>query len=148
MTPEFIDIVKFSIGTTIAVLGWIAGHYFTNRRDRIAKRRDISLEHLIKAYRILADEIANRKHMDERKLEAVITDIHLFGSKDQILLAKQLADDVIKHNHFQLDPLINCLRSDLRNELELPKVDGNVSWLRFNEGTLRSTPGESGSAQP
>lgn len=139
MTPELMDIIKFFIGTIVVVLGWIVAHYFTNERNRIAKRREISLEHLIKAYRILADEIAHREQIDERKLEAVITDIQLYGSKEQINLAKQLADEVAKQTHFELDPLINCLRDDLRKELQLPKIEGNVKWLRFSKGTLHAS---------
>ena len=131
--------MKFSIGTTVVALGWIAAHYFTNRRDRIAKRRDISLEHLINAYRILTNEISHREDMDERKLEAVITDIQLFGSQKQIDVAKILAEEAAQKEHFELDALINCLRNDLRNELGLPKVGGNVKWLRFTPGTLRRT---------
>lgn len=132
MSSDTIDILKFSIGTIVAATGWIAAHYFTNRRDRIAKRRDISLEHLIKAYRILTHEISHREHSDEKMLEAIITDIQLFGSEEQIRLAKQLADEASNNKNFELDPLINCLRNDLREQLNLPKINGNVRWLRFN----------------
>ena len=132
MGPEIIDIVKFLIGTIVIVLGWIVAHYFTNKRDRIAKRRDISLEHLIKAYRILTDEISHRENPDVKKLEAIITDIQLFGTKEQINLAKKMADEAAQNHDFELDPLINCLRNDLRKELQLSKIDGNVKWLRFD----------------
>jgi hypothetical protein len=41
-------------------------------------------------------------------------------------------DVVAEGGEFQLDLLINNLRNDLRKELNLEMVSGNVRWLRFN----------------
>ncbi|ANH81186.1 hypothetical protein A8C56_09505 [Niabella ginsenosidivorans] len=132
------DIIKFSIGTFLVIGGWAAAHYFTNRRDRIAKRRDISLDHLIKAYRVLAEEISHRENVENRQLESIITDIQLFGSEEQIMLAHQLAKDAAQNRHFELDPLINSLRKDLRKKLGLSDIKGNVIWLRFQNSSINT----------
>ena len=95
----------------------------------------MKVEHLISAYRILTNEISHRQLTLERELllENILTDIQLFGSKKQIILAKDLIDEVGLGNEFQLDPLINSLRNSLRKELDLSFVDGNVRWLRFKK---------------
>lgn len=129
-----LDYLKILVTIVLAVLGWIIGHYFNSKRTRDQKRREISVEHLINAYRILTNEISHRKQTPERseKLENILSDIQLFGSSYQVQLAKNLADEVATGGEFQLDPLINSLRNDLRDGLRLSKIEGNIKWLRFN----------------
>lgn len=129
-----IDYFKILATIVLAVIGWIVGYYFTTRKDINQKRRDISIEHLINAYRILTNEISHREGNKERdiKLENILSDIQLFGSEEQVQLAKNLADAVASGKEFQLDPLINSLRNDLRKIIGLKKIKGNVKWLRFN----------------
>ncbi len=130
-----IDYFKIIATVSIAVVGWVVGHYFTTKRDKNHKRREISIEHLINAYRILTNEISHRQQSNERstKLENILSDIQLFGSTEQVELAKQLAVEVATGGEFQLDPLINSLRNDLRKQLGLCSINGNVKWLRFKE---------------
>lgn len=131
MAPDYI---KIFITIILAVLGWIIGHYFNSKRTRDQKRRDISVEHLINAYRILTNDISHRIETPERseKLENILSDIQLFGSSYQVMLARNLAKEIASGGEFQLDQLINSLRDDLRKELHLSKIEGNVEWLRFN----------------
>ncbi|WP_306548994.1 hypothetical protein [Desulfobulbus sp.] len=127
----------FKIVTTIflAVIGWIVAHYFTSKRDISNKRREISIEHLVNAYRVLTNDVSHRKLNDDRKvaLENLLSDIQLFGSVEQVAMAKSLADEVAAGGAFELDPLINSLKNDLRAQLKLEKVQGNVRWLRFEK---------------
>jgi hypothetical protein len=134
MNSAYLELFKNLITVAIAVLGWIVGHYFTSRRDRLTKKRDISLQYQINAYRVLTDDISHRPQVEERirKLESVITDIQLFGSARQISLVKKLATDVVEVGEFELDSLINDLRDDLRREIGLSKVSSNVKWLRWH----------------
>ena len=127
------DYLKIFVTVALAVIGWLTAHIFTERRTLAAKRRDISLEHLIDAYRILTNEISHRTLDLERnrKLENLLSDIQLFGSKEQVDLARALAKEVAAGQSFELDPLINNLRDDLQNQLRLDPVVGNVKWLRF-----------------
>ena len=130
-----IDYIKISVTIILAVIGWIVGYYFTTKKDINQKRRDISIEHLINAYRILTNEISHRTATKESniKLENILADIQLFGSIEQVKLAKELAETVASGGEFQLDPLINSLKTDLRKLIGLEKINGNVKWLRFNE---------------
>ncbi len=129
------DYLKIIVTISLAVVGWTIGHYYTNKRIRDQKRRDLSVEHLINAYRILVNDISHRAETPERdrKLEDILSDIQLFGSEYQVKIAKKLAEDVANGGEFLLDPLINSLRDDLRKELHLSKIDGNVKWLRFSK---------------
>lgn len=129
-----IDYIKILATISLAVIGWIVGYYFTTRKDINQKRRDISIEHLINAYRVLTNDISHRNQSRENntKLENILSDIQLFGTEEQIEMAKKLADTVAKGGEFQLDPLINSLRNNLRKMIGLKKVTGNVRWLRFS----------------
>ena len=128
-----IDYLKIAVTIGMAVIGWLVGHWFTSKRDLKSKKRELRLKYLIEAFNTLACEISHRDEGKERsrKLEDVLSAIQLFGNKNQIELAKQLADDVAAGGSFPLDPLINDLRDSLREELALEAIEGNVRWLRF-----------------
>ena len=130
-----LSLIKISVTIVLAVVGWLVAHYFTTKRDISNKRRSLVIEHLIESYRILTNDIAQREPTNESnlKLENILSDIQLFGSLEQINMSKELATKVASGGFFELSPLIASLRNDLRNELNLTKVDGNVKWLRFNE---------------
>jgi len=130
-----LEYLKIIITICLAVIGWLIAHSFTARRDLKNKQRELSTTHLINAYRILTNDVANRELTDERKekLENILADIQLFGSKKQVEFAKNLAITVAEGNQFELNPLINSLRNDLRKELNLSKVEGNIKWLRFTK---------------
>ena len=135
MDKDLIEILKFAVPALIAVAGWFIGHYFSDKRDRSNKKRELTVKHLINAYSVLTNEVAHRNFTIERKqkLECIISEMQLFGSKEQALLAKKLANDVAAGDEYELDPLINNLRTDLRSQLELESIQGNVTWLRFKE---------------
>jgi hypothetical protein len=134
MDKNLLEILKFAIPALIAVVGWLIGHYFSSKRDKSGKKRELTLKHLINTYSVLTNEISHRKAKPESelKLEEIITEIQLFGSSEQVSMAKQLAIEVAAKKEFELDPLINSLRNDLRKQLELAPIKGNVTWLRFN----------------
>jgi hypothetical protein len=77
-----LDYVKIIVTITLAIFGWVIGHFFTSRRDKQLKRRELSIEYLVNAYRILTNEISHRKETVERsqKLENILSDIQLFGT--------------------------------------------------------------------
>lgn len=128
-----LEYTKIVITALIAVLGWIAGHYFTSEKSRNDKKRDLSIDYLTKAYKFLTTEIVQKNISNEgwTKLEGVIADIQLFGSPEQVTLAKELVDSIVEGGEFTMDALINSLRKDLRKQLGLEAVLGNVKWLRY-----------------
>lgn len=132
-----LDYFKIIVTIVLAVIGWITAHYYTAKRDIENKKREIVTTHLINAYRVITNEVSHRDPSIERniKLENLLSDIQLFGSREQIALAKKLADNVAAGSVFELNDLIVSLRSDLRKQLNLSHVPGNVKWLRFNNTT-------------
>ena len=130
-----IDYLKIFVTVLLAVIGWVIAHFFTARRDLASKRRELSTQHLINEYRVLTNDVSHREPNPERreKLENILSDIQLFGSDEQVKMARKLAGDVAAGEVFALDPLINSLRDDLRKQLDLSRVAGNVKWLRFKE---------------
>ena len=135
MDKNILDIIKLLTTVLVAVIGWLIGYYFTSKRDISNKRRDITLQHLINAYRILTNDISHRPHSKERqhKLESIISDIQLFGSKEQAEIVAQLARDMAAKKDYEYDTIINSLRADLREQLDLEHINGNVTWLRYTD---------------
>lgn len=129
------EYLKILITVLTAGIGWLVVHYFNTKRDRHLKRKEITTAHLINAYRVLTHDITRRNLTFERKqkLESVISDIQLFGSPHQVELMKKLTDDMIANDEFLMDDLINNLRDDLRTQLGLTQINGNVKWFRFDD---------------
>jgi hypothetical protein len=130
-----ISYLKILVTICLSVLGLVCSHYFTSKRTTNNKRRDLTTDFLIEAFRILTTKIAHRKETEDRaqEIENLVSDIQLFGSNEQVEMAKKLADEVAQGGAFDLDPIINSLRDSLRSELGLKAVNGNVRWLRFKK---------------
>lgn len=135
LTEEQMEYLKLFVAIVLASLGWVIAHYFTARRDVSTKRRELVINHLIDTYKILTCEISHSPATAERMklIESMVADIQLFGSAQQIQLAQELIEQLTKGQDFDLDPLINSLRNDLRTSLGLSKAQGNVHWVRGPE---------------
>ena len=118
----------------IAVVGWVVAHYFTSRRDRNNKCRELRIKYLIEAYEVLCCEISNRPPSNERArlIEDMVAKVQLIGTDNQIKLAKRLCKDICNKEEFPFDDLINDLRNDLRNNLGLSEIEENVAWVRMS----------------
>ena len=84
--------------------------------------------------RFLADQ---KQKKETKSLKHLLP---IFSYLDQIIkleLAKKLADDVAAGGEFQVDDLTNSLRDDLRRQIGLKPVKGNVKWLRFKDNTCQ-----------
>ena len=129
-------LLPFIVTTIVAVLGWEIAHPLTRKRERANRHRDIRLQYLIEAYRRLAD--ASARHPSSapeyaRGLESALADIQLFGSFTQVEKLKKFLEDYAADGNAYLDEVINDLRAELRKELDLPPIPGNVQWLRFRQ---------------
>lgn len=127
--------VKLIVAIVIAIIGWIVIGWINSRRDNTNKRRELVVEHLINAYRILTQEIGRRETTQESmvKFENLMTEIQLFGSKEQIKLARKISGETAENGRSEIDPLIDSLRKSLREELLLEVVDDKTIWLRFKD---------------
>ena len=130
MTPDFV--VPLLVTTVVAVVGWYAAHRLSAARDRANKRRELRVQYLIEAYRRL-ENVSNR-HISKATapdFEKAIADIQLFGTPQQVALAKEFAVGFAQAGTHTLDPLLNDLRDSLRAELDLEPVSVGITYLRM-----------------
>jgi hypothetical protein len=130
-----LDYLKIIVTVVLAVIGWITSSYITSKRDRKNKRRAIVTDKMMDAYKVLTHEINERELTNERveALENLISDLQLIGSPEIVALTKKLAIDAVSNDQFPLDDLINEIRRELRKELDLNSIQGNVLWFRKNK---------------
>lgn len=123
---EFISII-------IVISGWIIGYYLTIRKSRIDKKRDISVENLIRIYRIICDKLHRENEYELYKaFETIATDLQLFGTKKQIKITKNIIESFANDKTTDLEELLNDIRNHLRKELYLEKLESNnhIRYLR------------------
>ena len=128
-------LVPMLVTTFVAIAGWMAVHRLSAARDRANKRRDLRVQYLIDAYRKL-ETAGNRTGSIVNyagAFESAVADIQLFGSPEQVLLARTFALDFAAHGTAPLDPLLNSLRKDLRHELALPAIAETITYLRITD---------------
>ncbi|MDH2916216.1 MAG: hypothetical protein PXX77_04985 [Gallionella sp.] len=129
------ETLKLLVPAIVAVLGWFAAHQFNAHRDRANKQRDLRIQFLLEAYRRL-EAAANRPEAgkeEQDKFESALADIQLLGTKSQI---EELMDFIeawqsSKSGGASISPLLELLRSHLRNELKLEKNIPPVKLFRF-----------------
>lgn len=121
--------------TTVAILGWLAGHALNVQRDRQNKRRDIRVQYLIEAYRHLeAGTCRGPIHETEfgKGFESAIADIQLFGTDEQARMAKELATAIAtRQEHVSAGTLLMSLRNALRQELNLGAINEEPIHFRL-----------------
>lgn len=137
---EFIDlktVVSLTIPALITIFGWFIVNRIGARRDRNNKKREKVIEHLITSYKVLTD-IPHRDHTNNRqamdRLEDAITNIQLFGTKEQIRLAKEIVLEFTEKNVMDIGILTKNLRKELRKELGLEEIDEEILYFRIFHG--------------
>ena len=113
------------------IIGWFVTYLLSSKRDLRNKQREMMLSYLIEAYRHI-ENASNRQDLEHRIwLEPALADIQLFGSLEQIELAKQAAIELTQNHHVNVDELLQSLRCDLRKKLDLVPTETPISQLRF-----------------
>jgi hypothetical protein len=128
-----VPLIQAVVAAAIVVWGWSAVHKRSVERDLANKRRDLRVQHLIDAFRCLA-AVSERKDIPPeylRDLEPAIADIQLFGSADQVKAAQDFARQLAEHKVARVAELLSNLRDDLRDELKLERVGGEIAVLRM-----------------
>ncbi len=130
-----IELTKLVVTVLLAIAGWLFAGWLNSLRDSANKRREIVVQHLIDAYKTLTQEIGRRDTTVESitKLENLLSEIQLFGSRKQVDLARKLSNQTAQEGVSTIDPLIEDMRDTLRKELGLEPLEGNTIWLRFTE---------------
>jgi hypothetical protein len=123
-----------------AIFGVIVTHRFASRRDRDQKRREFALKYLIEAWQNI--EEGSREDVDIRRksqlLEKAIVDIQLFGSPNQIQMAKRWTDEMVSKSTSPTTPLLQDFQHEIRRELGLKRSP--VSLFFFRLTPLAQTP--------
>lgn len=132
------DFIQMCITVLLAIAGWIMGYYLTSKSDQHIKRRDFIIEHLSETYRVLTEVAHCPLEENHEKFENILSDIQLFGSIKQIELVRALTEELANKKTTQLDLLIHDLRNDLRKQLKLEPVKGNVIHLRVSPPSLEN----------
>ena len=124
-----------AIGIIVALATFAFSLFYNRWRDRKSKLKDIRVQFLLDTYRRLTNS-ANRNpkeaHAYWSKMEGAIADIQLLGTEEQIRIANKFVDEIISKNTTNVAELINLLRDELRSELGMPKLTGNIRYLRFH----------------
>ncbi|WP_198782804.1 hypothetical protein [Shewanella putrefaciens] len=119
------------VSSLIIIGGWYVAHWFTSRRDYQNKKREKRLDYLINAYRIIGSAAARKPNSEEfKKLEEGFHDVQLFGSSEQLQLLNEIFISHSKTGGADLDPLLNSLRTELRNILGLEKANAALKFFR------------------
>lgn len=80
--------------SVLIVLGWGVTHYLALKKSARDKRREVTIEYLIKAWRTLESASHRLDNSYDAELERTVADIQLLGTQKQIELAQQLADQL------------------------------------------------------
>jgi hypothetical protein len=121
----------------VAIFGWWVGHYLSQVKDRKNKKRDIRTEYLKNTYRDLNKlrSYSQTLNIDEvgELLVRILGDIELYGTEAQIDLVRMMANEIPNEGKItSISSLIDNLRDDLRKELLLGKIPGQVSMFLVN----------------
>lgn len=117
------------ITVAISILGWFIGYISNWKINEKSKEKEMITKYLIEAYRILSN-CCQRKELSP-DLEKAVSDIHLFGTEKQIELVQKFINELINSHSAQYNDLLLELRNNLRNELNLPLVNGEIIHLRI-----------------
>lgn len=126
------------IGPTFAALVAIIGlgitHALTTRREVKAEKRKIRINFMIEAYRKLESSAVRGQNHEKysEQLHSAIADIQLLGSPAQAETARKIGSALGTGTGqpVSMNELLNALRSELREELNLPPVGPELVILR------------------
>jgi len=133
------QIVLAAVLTAVVVMNsWSVTYNQNSKLDREARSRNIRVQYLIEAYRRLESAASRTLRSDKdlqdygHNVENAIGDIQLFGTKEQVELATGVVASMRGPGATaDLKPLLKALRRNLREELQLPAVEGDPVQLRI-----------------
>lgn len=122
------------LAAVVAVLGWFVAHRLNVAKETATKRRELRVQYLIDAYRRLEGASHRADPNCRRELESAIADIQLFGSNRQVDLAHQFIESVAENGFATYNPLLEQLRDELRQELNMSHTESEIKIFRFGGG--------------
>ncbi|MDP1668122.1 hypothetical protein [Phaeovulum sp.] len=124
MSDAAIGLISALLG---ALIGSFAAYWFALRQDKVARRRERVVSHLIAAYRALEQyALLEPKRSDfverQRAFENALGDIFLLGDERAIELVREIDARVKQGQGLDVKELALHLRGGLRKELGLVEV--------------------------
>ncbi len=128
-------LIPLVVTSLIAVAGWVVGHKLNSERDLQNKRIELRIKYLLEAYRNLEASVESEVSRENLKiLESAISDIQLLGTPDQvdkILAWSSQFSGKKSQKDVNLQDVLEDLRSSLRQDLGLPKIDKKIRHVKF-----------------
>ncbi len=128
-------LIPLVVTSLVAVAGWVVGHKLNSERDLQNKRIELRIKYLLEAYRNLEASVESEVSRENLKiLESAISDIQLLGTPDQvdkILAWSSQFSGKKSQKDVNLQDVLEDLRSSLRQDLGLPKIDKKIRHVKF-----------------
>jgi hypothetical protein len=122
------------LAALVAIIGLGITHSLTSKRDLKSEKRKIRINFMIEAYRKLENGSCRgpNQHNYSEEFHSAIADIQLLGSPGQVETARKIALALGNGsgNLVTINDLLNALRTELRQELNLPSVGSEIVILR------------------
>ena len=118
----------------VGVGGWLS-HHWSASRDLANERRKLRISYLLEAYRRLEASANRPVGTPEQKaaFESAVADIQLLGTNDQIETTLQYVTKHAQDGGAIIDPVLEILRADLRQEMGLRGGAPRVHVFRFKD---------------
>lgn len=126
-------LIPLLITSLTTIFGWYILHKLTKKREQENKKKELRIKYLIDAWSKL--EYASNRDKNAQEfidyIEKPIASIQLFGTSKQIELAQKIAEQITKNQQANLDLILKELRDNLRDELNLEKINSGIKYIRF-----------------
>ena len=124
------EALGFIIRGLLVALGRMLGQLLRARREVDARRRELRLLALVDAWRKVERFAVGVRTDGLDKLDEALADIQLFGTASQVERAAAVARSINDRQAGDIDALVESLRSDLREELQLDRAVAPFVCLR------------------
>ncbi len=128
-------LIPLLVTAVVAVSGWIVGHRLNAERDLQNKRIELRIKYLLEAYRNLESSVETEVSRENLTiLESAISDIQLLGTPEQVDKVLSWSSQFSKtgtQKDVNLQDLLEDLRSSLRRELGLRKINKRIHHVKF-----------------
>jgi len=129
--------IETLITAAITILGWLIISRLTYHRDEKNRQKNIQIEYLVNAYRDIGIFITRNSNQCMTtdiylKFEIAVRNIQIYGQPEEIELLHDYINN-LQTNNYSVDPLLNKLRDNLRESLDLDEVESNTYWIIMND---------------
>jgi hypothetical protein len=119
-----VEFAALIVSTLLAAAAFI----IERQRDRATRRREFIVDRLLESYRSLVNTAGHLGPTERRLVAEAFNDLQVFGSPELIAAVTNAGAD--PDGVHQLDPIVEAVRRQLRDELGLKQVDIPITGYR------------------